>query len=282
MIPLMRDMPISISGLPKKSLTELRPQIIFSYGCTKSGSTFCFEIIRTALEHAGCKQVKLEENDHRIKRRINFASHLSFEQIARIEERVFELGYPIVIKTHTRPDPAIIDVINRGNASVVATHRDPRDMALSMLDHGARSRRDGKAPFAEIKTLDDARKNIRGQFDSLAQWLYRKNALAIYFNDLTREPYIAARHIFGHLGIEAPPRRVVDYVLENRFIQKNKGVQARFKSEMPLKTRRVFNLEFAPYYTHLVKNRRQLPQSLDQTLREGTLLFRPDKELALV
>ncbi|MEM9716680.1 MAG: sulfotransferase domain-containing protein [Pseudomonadota bacterium] len=255
----------------------MEPRVIFSYGLTKSGSTFAFELIRTALEMQGFDQSPLSAEALPLQRRINFAAHLSADNVRALRDEVWALGHPVVIKTHARPDPAVIDLINAGDAAIIATHRDPRDMALSMLDHGTRSRGEGKSAFAELETLAQARDNIASQFDSFTQWLYRPNCLPVYFGDLTARTPQALRHMLGHIGFEeADVMKVIRKTLSSRFIQLNKGQQKRFRSEMSRADQRPFLEAFHPYHELMVRQRHLLPLGKNQVLPEGTLLFAAD------
>ena len=187
------------------SYHPLGPKIIFSYGMTKCGSTLAFELARTGLEMAGFEQRKLHAQGIRQSSQINFAGHLNPANIRQIWDEICAIGHPIVIKTHTRPDPAVIACFQQNQAIAQATYRDPRDMALSMLDHGAKNRALGRLAFSEITNLQTAHENITAQVDSLTQWLVRPNCLPLYFDDLAFDTENTARLILGQLKLEIPP-----------------------------------------------------------------------------
>ncbi len=250
----------------------LGAKIIFSYGMTKCGSTLAFELARTSLELSGFPQPVLPINALGQSKRINFTRHLTEKQINNLESAVQDVGYPIVIKTHTRPDPAVIDMIERGKAIVHATYRDPREMALSMLDHGRMARLMGRSAFSEIETIDDALGNIRGQIDSLTQWLYRPNCLPLFYHDLAFRMPLVTKRIMTNLHIEGSERIVKRHVLKKRFIQFNKGVKKRYKLEMSANDQYRIRQEFLPFYRTLIRNRMFLPTDGAPILKEGTVL----------
>lgn len=257
-----------------KAAHPLGPIVIFSYGMTKCGSTLAFEMARTALELSGYPQPILPGDAIGDNNRINFARHLTEDQVEMLEYCVHDIGHPIIIKTHTRPDPCVIDMINRGAAIVHATYRDPREMALSMLDHGQKSRELGRKSFSELVTLNDALHNIRGQVDSLTQWLYRINCLPIFYQDLAFRMPLMTQRLMNYLMLDGDPKIIKQYVLKKRFIQFNKGIRNRYKEEMsPLDQRRI-QQEFAPFFQHLIRNRMFLPSNGDPILSEGTVLFK--------
>lgn len=250
----------------------LGPKAIFCYGMTKCGSTLAFELARTALELSGYPQPILPESATGHSRKINFAGHLDDNNIAAISSAIRDIGHPVVIKTHTRPDPCVIDMIERGDALVQATYRDPREMALSMIDHGNRSRATGKLAFSEVGDLDDAIENITSQIDSLTQWLYRPNCLPVYYEDVAFRTVPTLRRILAQLQLDVAPGPTARYVLRKRFIQLNKGVKKRFKSEMSLTDQQRFQRQFRPFYHHLIRDREHLPRTGEPLLPESVIL----------
>lgn len=263
---------VSLAQNFRRSAHPLGPKAVFSYGMTKCGSTLAFELARTALELSGYPQPVLPATATGNSRRINFAGHLDQSNIANLNDTIRDIGHPVVIKTHTRPDPCVIDMIDRGEAIVQATYRDPREMALSMIDHGNRSRDTGKLAFAEIANLDDALENITSQIDSLTQWLYRPNCLPIYYEDVAFRTIPTMRRILDQLQLDTSPGPIVRYVLRKRFIQLNKGIKKRFREEMQLKDQQRFQQEFRPFYRYLIRGRTGLPQSGEPVLPQSVIL----------
>jgi hypothetical protein len=239
---------------------------------TKCGSTLAFELARTGLELAGYPQPILGVDGLIDDARINFASHLTHCQTTKIWDTVQSIGHPIVIKTHTRPDPCVIDLFTENRAMAHATYRDPRDMALSMIDHGNRNRAQGKMAFTEITDLNAARTNINSQIDTLTQWLVRPNCLPLFFDDLAFDTDATARQILANLQLEIEPNRVAKFVKKRRFTQKNKGVRRRFKNEMSLFERQSFRRQYAPLFKHLIKPRKSIPITGEPIFPDGMQL----------
>lgn len=255
-----------------RSRHPLGPKVVFSYGMTKSGSTLAFELARSALELSGYPQPLLPESATGAARRINFAGHLDDANIAELSASVRDIGHPMVIKTHTRPDPCVIGMIDRGEAIIQASYRDPREMALSMIDHGNRSRAAGKLAFANIATLDDAMRDISSQIDSLTQWLYRPNCLPLYYEDVAFRGLWATRRILAQLQLDIPAGRVLNYVLRNRFIQMNLGVKKRFQGQMTEADQKMFRQTYSLFYQHLIRDRRSLPEDGCPVLPQSIVL----------
>ncbi len=250
----------------------LAPKVVFSYGMTKSGSTLAFDLARTALELASFPHPLLPQDATGTARKVNFAGHLDDRNIEMLAEAVRGIGHPIVIKTHTRPDPCVIGMIDRGDAIIHASYRDPREMALSMIDHGDRSRSAGKAAFANIETLDDAMRDISSQIDSLTQWLYRPNCLPLYYEDIAFRSPGTTQRILNQLQLDIPAARVVNYVLRKRFIQLNLGIRKRFQGQMDEGDQRHFRRTYRRFYRHLIRDRRSLPDDGSPILPESVVL----------
>jgi hypothetical protein len=225
------------------------------------------------LELAGYAQPRLGVDGLNGDARINFASHLTKQQVTGIWNAVKTIQHPIVIKTHTRPDPCVIDLFKSGHAMAHATYRDPRDMALSMMDHGQRNLKQGKSAFTEITDLAAARANINSQIDSLTQWLIRPNCLPLFFDDLAFDPDTTTRQIMAHLQLEIDPTRVANFVKKRRFTQMNKGIRRRFKSEMSLIERQRFRRQYAALFKHLIKPRKTIPITGAPIFPDGTQLI---------
>jgi hypothetical protein len=164
-------------------------------------------------------------------------------------------------------------MVNKGRALVHATYRDPRDMALSMMDHGQRNREAGKAAFTEITNFDAARDNIDSQIDSLTQWLIRPNCLPLFYDDLAFDKETTTRKILAHLHLELSANKVANFVDKKRFTQRNKGIRRRFRSEMSYAERRRFRVQYANYFEKLVKVRKTFPLTGDPIFPDGTRLL---------
>ena len=250
----------------------MKPLVYFSYGMTKCGTTLAFHMASEALAQAGYKQHRLPAHLIGANKKLNFGQHFSDAQATELWEAVQSIGHPIVIKTHTRPDPAVVRLIQKGQAIAHTCYRDPRDMALSMLDHGNRARANGNPAFAEIETLEDAKSGIRNQCDSLTAWLRLPNVMPLEFEDIAFDMKTTAQRILNQLKIDGNPEEIVNKVLDGRFTQFNKGISKRHKIEMPENESNEFTHEFAPLLARMIENKRKLPT-------DGSVVLPPPHEL---
>ncbi len=236
----------------------MAPLLYFSYGMTKTGSTLAFQLVRTALELCGFPQDRVPLDVVNPVLRRNFVNHISPRQMEELKNEAKKRGYPIALKTHMRPDDCVVKAIQSGEAIAHACYRDPRDMALSMLDHARHSRETGEPEFAEITSLAQAFVNIRSQHDSLTAWLRLPGVLPLYFEDIAFNTVETARRILAQLKLKLDAEVLADVVLTQRFTQKNKALRLRYPEEMDADLSNAIATEFAPLINRFIKNRARL------------------------
>jgi hypothetical protein len=237
----------------------MAPLLYFSYGMTKTGSTLAFQLVRSALDLCGFPQDQVANAAGPADQKRNFVNHITDSQLDDLMQKAKIRGYPIALKTHTRPDPCVVKAIQSGDAIAHACYRDPRDMALSMLDHGKRSRENGRAAFAEIETLAQAFTNIRSQHDSLTAWLRLPHVMPLYYGDIAFNTANTAQRILEQLKLKLNPEVLAEVVLTQRFTQKNKGKPSRYIDEMDVEISANVKTEYAPLFKRFIENRAQLP-----------------------
>ncbi|MEM8872214.1 MAG: sulfotransferase domain-containing protein [Pseudomonadota bacterium] len=225
----------------------------FSYGMTRCGSTLAFQLARVALIQAGFEQPLVPFPGRVARRKINFTGMFDDAHVAILRKCVDELGHPVVIKTHNRPDMPLVRLVENREVRAHAVFRDPRDMALSLLDSGAANRAAGRPAFTEFKTLDDTFAGIRNQMDSLSAWLQLPGVRRLSYDRLAFETESAAADILEHLGIDGKPRRIVRQVLRREFTQRNKAMRDRYTQEMAPADQTRFARVFAPFYDQVAQ-----------------------------
>ncbi len=235
------------------------PLIYFSYGMTKSGSTLSYELARSALVLSGLPQPRLSVAAVEDRKKINFCNHIDETRAAALRAETAALGHTIAIKTHTRPDPVVVQMLENNEAFAHATFRDPREIALSMIDHGIKSREKGQGPFAEYHTVHDAAEDIKHQTNSLLSWLSLPNVRPLYYDDVAFDMAPTAARIADDLGVSADIPSVMNMASNERFTQRNKAEPSRHKAEMAEQTSQDFLTLFAPMYDHLIEKRHDLP-----------------------
>jgi hypothetical protein len=211
---------------------KMQPLLYFSYGMTKTGSTLAFQLVRSALDLCGFPQDRVASDVVNPVLKRNFVNHISERQLDELKDEARKRGYPIALKTHTRPSPGVVKMLQSGEAIGHACYRDPRDMALSMLDHAENSRARGNAEFAELTSFEQVFTNIRHQFNSLTAWLRLPGMIPLYFEDIAFDTTQVATKILKQLELKIDPEVLADIVKTQRFTQKNKGLRLRYPTEM--------------------------------------------------
>jgi hypothetical protein len=232
-----------------------RPLIYISYGMTKSGSTLAFELTRALMEQNGFRQKRLSQEAVPSEAKINFVHRLSEAQLEAIEREARALGSPIVLKTHVGPTRAAEAWLRAGRIQGHCVFRDPREIALSMLDHGRRARASGDRAFADIETLDDALMGIRRHVSRFVRWAQLPGIIPLYYDDVAFASQDVVRRLSAQTGLAADPAKVERIAKHEQFTQYNKGVPGRAKEMSPEDSARVTG-QFPDFYAAFIDPRR--------------------------
>jgi hypothetical protein len=146
---------------------------------------------------------------------------------------------PFVVKTHCGPTPTIKKLISSGLARASFCFRDPRDVALSVLDHADRTRRglDASGAFANVHTLSDAIEFSSAYIDNYFAWREFGKALFIKYEDLMADKPGYLDRIANYFGFPVTDDALVDIFEKHERLKKqawnfNKGLTERWRSEM--------------------------------------------------
>lgn len=225
---------------------------------TKTGSTLAFQLVCSALDLCGFPQDRVPLDVVIKHSNVNFVNHISAQQLEDLKNEAKKRGYPIALKTHSRPAPGVVKMIQSGEAIAHAGYRDPRDMVFSMLDHAKRARETGQNSFRKFYTVEDTLVNIRQQHDTLTAWLRLPGTMPLYFEDVAFETAATARRILQRLGLKLDADVLADVVLTQRFTQRNKARRLRYPDEMEKKISDEIAREFHPLIDRFITNRDKL------------------------
>ncbi len=214
--------------------------LYLSYGMPKSGSTLAFELTRTMLELAGVPQVKIATGVTAPEAKINFINKLDGPAYDQLHEEAKGLARPIVIKTHSRLFPRPEKLLQSGKLLGHAVCRDPRDMALSMLDAAREGRAWGASDEGRFKTVADTEKRLHKSIDMFMKWAASPNIMPIHYERLAFDTEQVAAEIAAQLGITVDISKAIEIVTGTKFTQLNRGKSQRWKTEMdPADARRL-------------------------------------------
>jgi hypothetical protein len=213
--------------------------IYISYGVPKSASTYTYIVTETVLKTAGHSPIALSTATKGRKSPLNYISPVTSADIDQVRS---EIGIKsAVIKTHGAPGPGLIKAIEQGQIFASAVVRDPRDIALSLMDHGAKSRAAGKKDFAEIETTADAIRLLDDQFRRLNAWAKCSKLLVLRYDEVCFDTPTAIKKILDQLGLRTSVERVLAALPDRTLVKQfNHGERDRYKLEMAADTQTIF------------------------------------------
>lgn len=200
--------------------------LVICYGMAKSGSTLAFELVRGVLESAGHGQGKVRTAAFRRRAGGNYVAELSRESL----EDAFEQIGPnriVAAKTH-KPLPDEMfrwaeEMQAARKLQVVTSYRDPRDICLSLVDHGKRSRDGGRYAFAHVDDLERAQRVVTKAIGKFRQWSALEGTLRLFYETVAFSPDEAIDAIERAFGVVADHEQAKHHAFEDAFTQRNKA-----------------------------------------------------------
>lgn len=171
--------------------------IYICYGMTKSASTYLYQLTEEVLAAAGHTVFRIGRPGRG--NRENYYDEITTSLLDRIESRAE--GGAAVLKTHGRLDPAVAGYIASGRVKASATYRDPREVAMSMADNGARARKLGERAFSEIVRLEDTFPSIDQQLAYCAEWMAVPRLEAFSYNEICFSTGAAVARLCRQIGV---------------------------------------------------------------------------------
>lgn len=213
---------------------------------TKSASTLLYQLTEELLRVAGRNPVRLRSPFRPFASVENYFDVIDPPLLQAIAARHF--GRDVVLKTHQAPHPQIAARVRAGEILVSASIRDPREIALSMIDHGDRSRRWGYSEFSECCTPEDVLPSLDNQIETFHAWAALPSVKVFRYNDICFETRAVAASVAEQLGVVVDLDKVLKAFANVSSIgQFNKGVALRYR-EMPQDQQEVFLLRYAQFY----------------------------------
>ncbi|WP_448871316.1 hypothetical protein [Desulfobulbus propionicus] len=211
--------------------------IILSHGMAKSASSFTVQIILGLVnkhcELNGFRNFALGEFIKSQKSMFVY-DETDIDVIVKsiLHNSKFTNNDFVVIKLHRSCTPFISSLIDSRKIIALSSYRDPRDMALSLIDAGKKDEELGLTRFTKYKSLEDTIPAIKYQLRCSKTWAASLNTLFIPFVDLASKPYDVANKISNHLSIDFH-KSVVDELINDKtkIWEYNKGKKIRWIEE---------------------------------------------------
>jgi len=105
-------------------------------------------------------------------------------------------------------------------------------MCLSLVDHGERSRKQGRNAFRRVRDLSAAAEVIGRGIHKFAKWSSLEGTLRLAFETAAFAPDDAIAAIETSLGVTGDPEQAKLHAFEDSFTQQNKRRKTRYDTEL--------------------------------------------------
>lgn len=223
--------------------------LIFSYGMPKSASSFAWMLIKQIASENGNRLVSLSSA---AKGNSSVEDYLDGSAAADMHLVCKEIGDDwCVIKTHADSKPFKIIASRAENYTVFIQHRDPREIALSLLDHAEKSRKLGLRDFADCVDIETCLPTIDSTMRNFFDWLQEPSAVAISYNELCFDTTNTIEKIKEKFSSHVSTEKILaQFSDKTAIIQYNKGQKERYLAEMSSADSRMFLERYQNYYAH--------------------------------
>ncbi len=204
--------------------------LILAHGQPKSGSSFLFQIAKGAAERANGMSLRtlrkryladvLPENS-------DFVNVVT-EEIVSGTLRALPHNLICVIKTHRDLDPSVRARIAAGRLMAFTSFRDPRDAALSLLEHGIARTEDR---IVKVRTFSHAISAVREDWRFVPAWSACPNVIAFPFYLTAADRRCTIESLCRHIGLPHATREMMQRFGDGgdeRIWMFNKGTADRF------------------------------------------------------
>lgn len=152
----------------------------------------------------------------------------------------FKIKYGnIVIKTHSKPTFLIKLLINLGLAKATFCYRDPRDIILSAIDHGERTRKGLNTSNAckNMVSVKDSLLIVKSWTSNWYKWQEFGKVFLIKYEDLMENKLSYLQQMSDYFNLKLKKEQIEEIYLKHEKIKKtawnfNKGTTERYKTEM--------------------------------------------------
>ena len=224
-----------------------QPLLYISYGMAKSGSTLAFQILRNVLENAGAPQPPIPLPSIITSGGLNFVEVIRPQELLELRTHAERApGLPIAIKTHCGMWNCVRDGLNEGWIIGHAVCRDPRDVALSMMDASRENRAWGKRDGEPLRHIDDAMEGVRFNAEKFQKWAAHPAILPLTYARIAFDTEAVAQQIADQLGVEVDVSRVAK-AAQKVGVNLNKGVRRRYDKELSPEVSQRIAAEYANF-----------------------------------
>ncbi len=188
--------------------------IVVSAGLEKSGTAWFFNLTNDVLQLGGGSDAREIRGRYRLESLLN-----SNCNIGPMTPRNFaRLWAPVIaretfaVKTHYAPGHVVRVLSAVGLVRACFIFRDPRDIVVSILDHGEALRREGKSEveFFHIHTAQQAAHFVASRMGVWDGWTRLPGRFVMRYEGLVGDPLRSARSLAEFLGVPASDHDLQD------------------------------------------------------------------------
>ena len=200
--------------------------LVSCFGIHKSASTFAYRISTEVAKHVFDGEVLTGMDVQKINKDFLEKNHDIISSTKKV----------LIQKTHSGTNTDLSRYIENGEIHVIASIRDLRDVALSMIDAGADSRAAGlKNQMANVQNISDTIAKIREDVTALKRWSMLPRILYVPYNEIFLNPDSIvgkiAKFAFDR-DLSSDECKKINESIPRSTIRLNKGIKDRYKSEM--------------------------------------------------
>jgi hypothetical protein len=193
--------------------------IILTAAMMKSGSSWLFNMTNDLVVAAGYQDARSIRKRYKlegyISERYCVAKHLRVTRLGPIAVPSLR-GETYTIKTHGRPTLTARLLISTGMIRPVHLRRDPRDVAVSLYDHGEWIRTSGHRSRTGLQALDTMAKamDVALYYTKVwQQWCSVKSVMMVHYEELLADTPGTMRRVLDHVHLDVPSQ-ALDSVVE--------------------------------------------------------------------
>ncbi|HQY52744.1 MAG TPA: sulfotransferase domain-containing protein [Ignavibacteria bacterium] len=221
--------------------------LVISSGMQKSGTAYFYNVLNDLLIESGAENVRKIKDEFSLgnilKDNNNNIDGISWKDLLKISVVSFKKG-TFAVKTHYPNRRSFGILSNAGFLKIIYSYRDPRDVILSVIDHGKKLKESGETgSFTKMIELDDAVRNVKSWINDCKELSKKNNILKYSYEDFIKDPENILSKVSEFLKIEFSTKSVQEVLLRynssNPDMPKgrlhfNKGIVDRFKTEMSI------------------------------------------------
>ncbi|OZA79315.1 MAG: hypothetical protein B7X76_09235, partial [Azorhizobium sp. 39-67-5] len=179
--------------------------IYICYGVTKSASTYLYQLTEEILTASGLGFCRVRHRG--ALETANYYDAISPDLLDRVSGAA--CGRPVVLKTHGDLHPEVARRIAAGTVLASASIRDPREIALSMADHGRRARARGDDAFSEVSDPLATLASIDGQVAVFGRWAAVARTEVFTYNQICFDTGTTVARVAAQIGADVDIRQVL-------------------------------------------------------------------------